>query len=111
MSERYLNNHCVHPSQFGDVCCKCGANNEELNVVCKGTALHHEVEAPNWERIVTLQGQKKLIQNEIDNRKENAVKELRELGHSFDSITHILGIGKITAINIEKRLKELKEGV
>lgn len=98
IGEKYLNNHCVHPSQFGDLCCKCGASDNELNNKCNGTALHHEVQASNWERIVALNGQKKLIQDEINNRKDKAIKELRDLGHSFDSIAKILCVGKITAI-------------
>lgn len=105
MESKYLNNHCVHPNSFGDACCKCGASDEELNNKCKGTALHHEVQASNWEKVVYLNGQKAILQNEINNRKQKAIKELREMGYSFDSIAGILHTGKVTAI------RKSKEGV
>ncbi len=57
-------------------------------------------------KIILLKKEKTKIQREIDKLKPQAIKELREMGYSYDNICILLGVGKITAIKIEnKRLK------
>lgn len=56
----------------------------------------------NYEQIIDLKAEKIKIDMKIKNLKPKAVKELREMGYSFDKIVNILGIAKINAIKYSK---------
>lgn len=58
-----------------------------------------------YEKIIVLQAKHLCIQDEINDLKPQAVKELKELGYSYDKICAILSMGKINVLEIVKGTK------
>ena len=64
----------------------------------------------SYERILEITGKMLKLQSEINKLKPKAVKELREIGYSYDMIISILHSGKVTAIKYEKQNKKALRG-
>lgn len=60
----------------------------------------------SWKQIIRKQGEREILQREIDLLKRKAVLELRKMGYSHDRICGILGIGKINSIKFAKQKKK-----
>ena len=52
--------------------------------------------------ILRLRGKANFLARHIEQLKQKAVEELRKEGYSFDEITKLIGIGKVTAIRLSK---------
>lgn len=61
------------------------------------------ISEPVWAQVAKMRMERDILLQKIEVLKPQAVKELREMGVSYDKICLVLEMGKVTAI---KKMKE-----